>query len=414
MINKSQKLSILEEILKSNSFANSKLNTKLLTYLVNCEISDKNPSEYSIAIDVFGKDSSFNPNEDTLVRVSVYNLRKKLERYYQNMGKRTKLRVKIPKGHYEVKFFNHSKENFKDNIKNPFFFLLPIIIILLAIIGFLINKLPSDEELKKNVIISSFADRLFSEFLTSTNPKLISLGDDFIYYSDFSEFRTTPIRKMYRNSTINSEEEFEIFKSDDPERESLKKLPFSFFNQAAVWPLPYFVRVLHDYNINYDIKSASTLNSNDLKSKDIVFLGSFWTLGILDHVIKDLGITYSIIGDENLSIREDNVSDSTLIYKRTGVPAFDHLDYCTFIKIPGPNNSTIFLFTSFYATGSVGAIKYLTNEDTLNELKLKFEKDFENIPPYFIIVFKSTGYNREVLSTELVKIKEITPQSIAW
>ena len=414
MINKNQKLSILEEIVKSNSFINSKLNTKLLTYLVECEISDKNPSEYSIAIDVFGKDSSFNPNEDTLVRVSVYNLRKKLERYYQNMGKRTKLRVKIPKGHYEVNFFNYSKENFRENVRNPYYFLLPVIILLFSVILFLITKLPSDEELKKNVITSSFADNLYSEFLSSQNPKIISLGDDFIYYSDFSEFRTTSIRKMYRNSTINTEEEFEIFKSDDPERESLKKLPFSFFNQAAVWPLPYLVRVLHDYNIDYDIKSATTLNSNDLKSKDIIFLGSFWTLGILEHIIKDLGISYNIIGDETLSIRDDNVSDSTLIFKRTGVPAFDHIDYCTFIKIPGPNNSTIFLFTSFYATGSVGAIKYLTNEEKLDELKLKFEKDYETLPPYFIIVFKSTGYNREVLSTELVKIKEINPQSIAW
>lgn len=76
MIDKNQKLQILDEILKSNSFINSKLNAKLLTYLVKCEISGKTPSEYSIAIDVFKKDASFNPNEDTLIRVSVYNLRK--------------------------------------------------------------------------------------------------------------------------------------------------------------------------------------------------------------------------------------------------------------------------------------------------------------------------------------------------
>jgi hypothetical protein len=409
-----QKREILKEILKSNSFITSKLNSKLLTYLVECEISNKTPSEYSIALDVFGKDSSFNPNEDTLIRVSVYNLRKKLERYYLNMGKRTKLRVKIPKGHYEVKFFNYSKENFRDKLKNPFFFLSTIIIILLSIITFLLIQYPTNAELKKSVITSSFADHVYSEFLTSNNPKLISLGDDFIYYSDFSEFNTTSIRKMYRNSNINREEEFEKFKLANPEIEDMKKLPFSFFNQAAVWPLPYLVKSLHDYDIDYVIKSATSLNSNDLKSTDIIFLGSFWTLGILDHVINDLGITYNIIGDETLSIRDVSNIDSTITFKRTGVPAFDHIDYCTFIKIPGPNNSTIFLFASFFATGSVGAIKYLTNENTLSELEASFEKEFDSLPKHFLIVFKSNGFNREVLSTELVKIMQIDPKSIAW
>lgn len=414
MIDKSKKLEILEEILKSKSFCNSKLNSKLLHYLVNCEIENKNPSEYSIAIDVFNKNSNFNPNEDTLVRVSVYNLRKKLEKYYQNMGKRTKHRVKIPKGHYEVEFFNYSKENLRNKISNPILLLILLVFILLIIISYLVTMIPGEEKVKNNVLNSTFADNLFSDFTKSSNPKLLALGDDFIYYSDFSEFKTTSIRKMFRNSTINTEEEFEKFKSDDINREALKKLPFSFFNQAAVWPLPYLVKVLHDYDISYITKSASTLNLNDVKANDIIFLGSFWTLGILDQVIKDLGISYNIIGNEILQIRDDADKDSIVTYHRTGVPAFEHIDYCTFIKIPGPDKTTIFLLASFYATGSVGAINFLTKEKTLQELKVRLEKEFKNIPDNFLVVFKATGYNREVLSTEIVQLKQISPELINW
>jgi len=414
MINKDQKRLILEEILKSNSFINSKLNSKLLTYLVECELNSKTPNEFSIAIDIFGKDSSFNPNEDTLVRVSVYNLRKKLERYYQNMGKRTKLRVKIPKGHYEVKFFNFQKESYRDRLKSPYLALGSIIIVLIAIIIYLISVFPKVDKVRNIPSENNMLSILFSEFTNSVKPKLVTLGDDFIYYSDFSEFKTTSIRKMYRNSNINSEEQFEKFKSEDPSKENFKKLPFSFFNQAAVWPLPYLVNLLDDFKTEYIIKGTTALNSNDLKAHDIIFLGSYWTLGILEQIIDDLGIGYNIIGKEEFSLKSSNLKESSIVYERTGVPAFDHIDYCTFIKIPGPNNNIIYLFVSFYATGSVGAVKYLTNEADLNELSDKFKSQFSQIPDYYLIVFKSNGYNREVLSTELLHIKEIKKETISW
>ncbi len=415
MLSNKQKHIILDEILKSNSFKNSKLNSKLLLYLVECEIENKSPSEYSIAIDVFKKDSSFNPNEDTLIRVSVYNLRKKLERYYQNMGKHTKLRVKIPKGHYEVVFFNYSKESIIQKLLNPYFIFISIILLLASFIVFLLFRTSSySQNSSKNLTESILSESLFSSFIESENLKLITLGDDFIYYSDFSEFNTSPIRKMYRNSNINSEEEFEIFLSKKTHESKLKKLPFSFFNQAAIWPLTNIVTFLAPYNIDYLIRSASTLTTNDIKGKDIVFLGSFWTLGILENIITDLGITYNIVGEEKLELKISTISDSTISLLRTGIAAYDHIDYSIFIKIPGPNNNSIYLFVSFYATGSVAAVKYMTNNENLKNIVRKLNLDSEKLPEYFYVVFKSTGHNRELLSTEIYYAGEIKSETIKW
>ena len=414
MIDENTKKSILDEILKSNSFKNSKLNSKLLKYLVECSIKNKTPNEYTIAIDVFNKDSSFNPTEDTIVRVSVYNLRKKLERYYQNMGKKARVRVKIPKGHYEVQFFKYSKESFIERLHNPYRVFIPVIALLLLLVIYLLIKINSKEKNLPVVNKNRLTYNLYSDFINSKNPKLISLGDDFIYFSDFSEFNTTSVRKMVRNSKINNEEEFEKFKSENPLRNDLKKLPFSFFNQAAVWPLPYIVKYLASYKTNYIIKSASTLTSNDLKNNDIIFLGSFWTLGILEKIINDLNIKYNIIGQEKLILGKNKGNDSLTTFIRTGVPAYDHIDYCVFLKIPGPNKNTVYSFISFYATGSVGAVKFLTNENTLKKLKQKFEMKFNEFPEYFMVLFKSTGYAREVLSTEPIYIDKIGNSEIKW
>ncbi len=411
MIDENTKRAVLEEILKSDSFKNSKLNSKLLSYLVECSIRNITPTEYSIAIDVFGKDSSFNPTEDTIVRVSVYNLRKKLERYYANTGKKAKVRVKIPKGHYEVQFFNYSKESVLNKLKNPFLFFVPLTVILAATVIFLLVKL---SQLNSKPIPSGGDEEiynLYADFIQSKNPKLISLGDDFIYFSDFSEFNTTEVRKMFRNSKINSVEEFEKFKAEDPSRENFKKLPFSFFNQAAVWPLPYIVKLLDPFGTKYIIKSASTLTSNDLKNNDIIFLGSFWTLGILSKILEDLEIDYNIIGKEKLVLKRGFNRKTGKIYIREGVPAYDHIDYCLFLKVPGPNGNPIYSFVSFYATGSVGAVKYMTDKNSLKKLKEKFNNKF---PEYFMVLFKSTGYAREVLSTDVLYTEPVSPSRMKW
>lgn len=411
MLSSKQKHNILEEILKSNSFINSKLNSKLLIYLVECEIENKSPSEYSIAVDVFEKDSSFNPNEDTLIRVSVYNLRKKLERYYQNMGKRTKLRVKIPKGHYEVKFFNYSKENLIQKLLNPIFLFIPIILLSIFVIFLLIKLSTLSENAPPILSKSILSESLFYDFIESKNSKLIMLGDDFIYYSDFSEFNTSLIRKMYRNSDINNEEEFEMFLSKKEDESKFKKLPFSFFNQAAVWPLTNIVSFLTPYSVDYSVRNSSAITTNDLKSNDIIFLGSFWTLGILENIIENLGISYNIVGEEKLGF---NIltNDTTISLVRTGVPAYDHIDYSLFIKIPGPNNNSIYLFVSFYATGSVGAVKYMTNNENLKNIIQTLNS--EELPECFYVVFESTGYNREVLSTKIYYASEIKSGTIKW
>ena len=415
MINEDIKRAVLSKILKSNSFINSKLNAKLLTYLVECEIGNKRPSEYSIAIDVFEKDSSFNPNEDTIVRVSVYNLRKKLERYYQNMGEKAKVRVKIPKGHYEVVFFNYTKEKLIKRFLNPYAIFIPILILLSSIIAYLLFELSSQSDKHiQSINNTPLAKSLYGNFIESSKPKVIALGDDFIYYSDFSEFNTTYVRKMYRNSAINNEEDFEKYKSQDKSRNKLKKLPFSFFNQAAVWPLNYIVKLLYPDNVNYSIRSASTLNTNDLKNNDIIFLGSFWTLGIFEKIIKDLGVKYNVVGKEKLILNLPNGQDSTTTLIRTGIPAYDHIDYSLFIKVNGPNKNNLYLFISFYATGSVGAVSYMTNIKKLKELKQKLKIEKDELPECFYVLFKSNGYNREVLSTEILYTKKIEKGTIKW
>jgi hypothetical protein len=60
--------------------------------------------EYTIATEALGRRPDFDPNSDTIVRVTVHSLRKRLLEVYQNEGAGRPLRLVVPPGHYDPCF----------------------------------------------------------------------------------------------------------------------------------------------------------------------------------------------------------------------------------------------------------------------------------------------------------------------
>jgi len=64
--------------------------------------------EYSIATDVFRRPDSFDQATDSIVRVEVFRLRKRLREFYEGEGADQHLEVVIAPGHYRPEFFDRS------------------------------------------------------------------------------------------------------------------------------------------------------------------------------------------------------------------------------------------------------------------------------------------------------------------
>jgi hypothetical protein len=60
--------------------------------------------EYSIAVHALHRPEQFDPQSDTIVRVTAYALRKKLERYYATEGASHEIRIHLPAGKYVLQF----------------------------------------------------------------------------------------------------------------------------------------------------------------------------------------------------------------------------------------------------------------------------------------------------------------------
>ena len=60
--------------------------------------------EYNIAVEALGRPASFDPRQDSIVRVEAYRLRKRLRQYYEGEGIDRPLRIVIPPGQYVPRF----------------------------------------------------------------------------------------------------------------------------------------------------------------------------------------------------------------------------------------------------------------------------------------------------------------------
>ena len=92
----------LHSILQSQSFARSPGLSRLLSYLCEKVLAGESGQikEYSIALDVFGRQDSFDQDSDSIVRVQANRLRKRLTEYYATEGREHRFHVTVPVGTY--------------------------------------------------------------------------------------------------------------------------------------------------------------------------------------------------------------------------------------------------------------------------------------------------------------------------
>jgi TolB-like protein len=105
----------LERILASSDFQGSQKRSALLRYLVEESLAGRGDllKGFNVANSVFGRDVSFDAQNDAVVRLAVRRLRTAIDVYYGTTGSHDPLRISIPKGHYRA-FFEWREERLAD------------------------------------------------------------------------------------------------------------------------------------------------------------------------------------------------------------------------------------------------------------------------------------------------------------
>jgi len=392
---------VVEEIIKSKSFGNSTTYANLFRYLVECTISNEIPKETTIAAEIFGK-KNFDPSQSTLIRVYVYNLRKKLDTYYQSEGVDYKERIQIPKGSYAVQIVESQEMN---NEHNRFFekkWLIPLLGILLSSLALNIYFGATNQNkalVKRNGL---WADLIKSEF-----PKMLVLGNLFVY----SERDTTSsLTRTIRGPNINTIQEFESFRSKNEKSHiEIEPLTYTHLILGSTHWIKNLSEIFYSIDRDYTIRTMSRFNPKQLQEYDIIVVGMQKTLGVFRTIHKNSMFEYDI--EKDAFSYQTSTEKEPKIYQPTGNADSYHTDYGLMAKIPGANNNTIYLFSGLWDTGATQSLKNFTDVKLLTEMEAQLKLKFGSLPKYYEVFFEVNGIDRMELSSKILYLNKLDETS---
>lgn len=345
----------------ASKFFTSGNDVRLLRYLISATLEEKTLKETIIAMDIFGRDSSFDPGSDSIVRSNIYNLRKKLLSYYQDEGSLDAIRFEIPKGSYQVQFIEAVyATQVKQNTR-----VQPLIIGLLAtatIIFALLYFLNRDGEKAQTHLTQN---PLWSYYIESENPLLIVLGDYFmmekIHLPDSSY-------NYVRDPEINNQNDFSAYMEQNPELKiNMKILGQSYFGEEIPHCFNQLLEIFAGEKKEIRMKYASELSLNDMRENDIIFVGDFVTMGILRPFFENSGFRFSNIPSSLYQLDEKLDTLEYLLLDNPVGSVFQN-DYAMVSSISGYQNKRILFFLSFLPFGKSEALYKMTDPLFLDEI----------------------------------------------
>lgn len=98
--------SSLRDILAQDDFKASGRLSAFLKFIVTETLEGRADrlKAFSIAVTVYGRDDTFDPQANSIVRVEATRLRRMLERYFRENGRDAPIEIRIPKGRYVPEF----------------------------------------------------------------------------------------------------------------------------------------------------------------------------------------------------------------------------------------------------------------------------------------------------------------------
>src|SRR5437870_13229933 len=108
----------LSVLLSSTAFAQADRLKRFLRYVVEETVAGRGEGlkEYSIGVEVFDREASFDPRTDPIVRVQARRLRARLTRYYEEEGRLEEMRIELPKGSYAPLFHRRGAPTLKRTV----------------------------------------------------------------------------------------------------------------------------------------------------------------------------------------------------------------------------------------------------------------------------------------------------------
>ena len=402
----------LEKLLASDSMLKADVSRKLLTYLVERSVRHETPKEIEIAIDVFGKDASFNGAEDSLVRVNVRALRQRLGEHYAGAGHDDEVRFEIPKGAYRLNVVPRPEAVVVPAPSPParpgVAWSSAIVLALLAA-----SVLLNVYQWRKSVSATDPAatrvrqNPIWEGFRSSDRTLTIVVGDLFM----FSQLDPrTGRQQIVRDTAINSTAELRAFLADNPSLAAERgQREATLIPKSAAMGMASILPIVDRPGRRIEIRLPDELQAEDIRHNDIIYVGPFVRLGPLAvHYLRDSRYRYET---ERGSLTDTRANKDFL---PTGELAEQRTDYGIAAKFRGPTGNHIMILAGVARNaGLLQIVRTLTSPEGLDTFQAALEEKPGVSPDSFEALLAVTGFKRTDLTAEVIDVNPLPAQRVA-
>ncbi|TKG94666.1 helix-turn-helix domain-containing protein [Puteibacter caeruleilacunae] len=383
----------LKKISQSQCFSKSVVLRELLNYLVVKSRAGESPKEAEIAYEIFGE--KYDNEKEKNIRIYIYNLRKKLNEYYQREGLDDEIIFTLPKGAYRVEAKINRKVLIRKRMTqaSPYVLLFSVLLVLLAVFVF-----PGK---RKSAYSNQF---IWGELYQSEYPLLMVLGDHYFVQERNALGTMSPVRY----NAINSEFDYDTLINKRPElEERLLKTDQKYINKQGPFTLYRLMSFLGGGEIESDMCYSSELTWERVKGHNVLFIGSYKTQYILKDISEKLGIHFDVYDVDVFYQSQDST------YQYDGSPEnFLYREYATFVRFKTNDQRVVTFLLCNRDIGNIAVVKYLSNPENLKKL----EKQTANFPnENFKALFEVRGQAETDFELQLKHIDPIqTDINIIW
>lgn len=441
----------LNRVLNSKHFVHAPMKQKFLRLTCDFHLNGRGPelNEYLIGREVFGRDDSYNPATDPIVRVGAHGVREKLALYYQKEGAEDEIRIEIPIGSYEPSFIKSIQtrkleaeaaveadetvggrsseavavepEIAKSSPRGKIRLSLVLGSVSGALALAVIILLVINHNLRENAgsqVVSSAKNRsslgaVWEPFLRSHEPTLLILSNPTVHRSMTGadpEILTHRAIKLTpeQAATLNSASGGRLpSKQDQP----MQLIPaFNMYTGIGEAIGVYRLStLLHSAGEQTILKQSRSVGPEDLRDHDVIMLGSIYS----NQWSKPLSIKENFVYTnhatiENLSPAAGEDREYKAIFdQRTGNLVED---YALITVTPGVTGErTIMVLAGIYSEGTEAAVEFVTGAGYLGELNQRLRQlGAQSSPPkYYQALLKVKVENSFPTKASLLTVREL-------
>lgn len=408
-----EKIIIKQEVAKltkNHILGRSRSYARLLEFLAGCSIDGRRPKELEIASEVFGKGSDFDPNQDSLVRVYVHNLRQKLDKYYAREDQRSGVRLAIPRGEYRLAVISADDTGTvaaTDSRAPPVW--MAILIAALAINLVALVILGRGEDLPEGIYDQVSRSSIWASFMDDELPFLIVVGDYYIF-GEIDEFGR--VERLVRDFDVNSAEDLADRFVYEPELMDIYlDVDLTYLPEASASALKDLLRVVYRSDKPVRVTPMSELTVAELKSNHVIYVGYISALDkLMEFVFASSGLVLGETYDElsNAATGENYISGAGT--PREGQSYYK--DYGLFSTFPGPDGNQLMIIAGMRDAGLMYTAQAAASLTDVEALQASLPGIQADGPLAFEALYEVTGFDRVSLDAMLVYTGTLDYQKI--